>query len=81
MEYDDDARAFNFVSGMIFGAAIGVGMALLFAPDSGRRTRRRISRFAGDVKDDAVDRWQDLSDDVKDKVDEAFQGAQKRFKS
>ena len=81
MEYDDDARAFNFVSGMIFGAAIGVGMALLFAPDSGRRTRRRISRLAGDVKDDAVDRWQDLSDDVKDKVDEAFQGAQKRFKS
>jgi gas vesicle protein len=81
MEYDDDARAFNFVSGMIFGAAIGVGVALLFAPDSGRRTRRRISRLAGDVKDDAVDRWQDLSDDVKDKVDEAFQGAQKRFKS
>lgn len=81
MEYDTDAHLVNFISGLVVGAAIGAGIAFLTAPQSGRRVRKRIRRAADDVKDVAANRWDDLADDVKGKVDEAFQGARKRFGS
>lgn len=79
MEYDDDARLFNFLSGLICGAAIGAGVALLMAPDSGKKTRKRIHRAADDLRDTATDRWEDISEEVRDKVDEALTTARKRF--
>ncbi|TVR54281.1 MAG: YtxH domain-containing protein [Gemmatimonadales bacterium] len=79
MEYDDDARLFNFLSGLICGAAIGAGVALLMAPDSGKKTRKRIHRAADDLRDTATDRWEDISEEVRDKVDEALSTARKRF--
>lgn len=79
MEYDDDARVFNFVSGLICGAAIGAGVALLMAPDSGKKTRKRIGRAAEDLREDASDRWDELADEVRDRVEEALSGAKKRF--
>jgi gas vesicle protein len=79
MEYDDDARLFNFLSGLICGAAIGAGVALLMAPDSGKKTRKRIHRAADDLRDTATDRWEDITEEVRDKVDEALTTARKRF--
>jgi gas vesicle protein len=79
MEYDHEAQVFNFVSGLFLGAVLGAGIALLTAPESGRRTRRRIRRVAGDIRENATDRWEELADDVKGRVDEAFQGARNRF--
>ena len=79
MEYEDNARLVNFTTGVVCGAVIGAGVALLLAPDSGRRTRRKISRTAGEVRNQAGDRWDDLTEDVKDRVDEAVQEARKRF--
>jgi len=79
MEYDQEAQVFNFVSGLVLGAVLGAGIALLSAPESGRRTRRRLRRVAGDIRENATDRWDELADDVKGRVDEAFQGARKRF--
>jgi gas vesicle protein len=79
MEYDDDARAFNFLSGLICGAAIGAGVALLMAPNSGKKTRKRLTRGAEDLKDRAADGWEELADDVRDRVDEALATARKRF--
>ncbi len=79
MEYDDDGRLFNFVSGLICGAAIGAGVALLMAPETGKKTRKRITRDAEDLRDTAGDRWDDLADEVRDRVEEALQGAKKRF--
>lgn len=81
MEYDHEAQVFNFVSGLVLGAVIGAGIAILTAPESGRRTRRKIRRRAGTIRDGASDRWEDLADDVKGRVDEAIHGARKRFTS
>jgi len=36
----------NTATALIAGALLGAGIALLFAPQSGRRTRRDIRRFA-----------------------------------
>jgi gas vesicle protein len=35
-------RGFRFVTGMLVGALVGVGLVLLFAPQSGAATRQAI---------------------------------------
>ncbi len=79
MEYDQDANAMNFVSGFLIGAIVGAGIALLTAPDAGNRTRRRIRRVAGGLKDSATDQLDDFAEDVKARVDDAVRGARKRL--
>jgi gas vesicle protein len=82
MEYDEHStQVVNFVSGLVLGAVIGAGVALLTAPQSGRRARRRIRRAAVGVRSQAGDRWDELADDVKTRVDDALAGARSRFKS
>lgn len=81
MEYDHETQVVNFISGLLLGAVIGAGVALLTAPESGRRTRRKIKRAAGDLRDTTTDRLEDLAEDVKGRVDEAFEGARKRLGS
>ena len=81
MEYENNEQAFNFLSGLLLGAAIGAGVALLTAPRSGRRTRRKIRRAAGDVRHGARDRWDELAEEVKDRVDEAVAGARHKLVS
>lgn len=79
MEYDHEAQVTSFISGLLLGAVIGAGVALLTAPQSGRRTRRRIRRTAVDLRDQATDRWDELAEEVKGKVDDAMDIARKRI--
>ena len=79
MEYDSDAQVLNFVSGLVLGAVIGAGIALLMAPEPGRRTRRRIQKGAEALGTQVTDRWDELADDVKERVDQAVKGARKRL--
>jgi gas vesicle protein len=78
MQYDQDANAMNFVSGFLLGAAVGAGIALLMAPEAGNRTRRRIRRVAGELRDTATDQLDDFADDVKARVDEVVRGARRK---
>ena len=79
MDYEHEARSMTFVSGFLLGAFVGVGIALIAAPEAGMRTRRRIRRVAGELRESAGDQWDDLAEDVKDRVDDAVRGARKRF--
>ncbi len=40
------------------GAVIGAGIALLYAPQSGKETREMLARKAGDFKDATVDAYE-----------------------
>jgi gas vesicle protein len=47
---DDNSGAVALISFMI-GGIVGAGLALLFAPQSGKKTRRQIADMADDIKD------------------------------
>ena len=81
MDEHREAHPVTIVSVFLLGAMVGAGIALLAAPEAGLRTRRRIRRVAGELKDSASDHWEDLATDVKNRVDDAVRGARKRFPS
>jgi gas vesicle protein len=77
-EEDEDERYYVIeeksgggLGSFLLGAAIGAGIALLLAPQSGEETRRDIKRKAGEMKDAAKDVAGDLSDTVIDRYAKA----------
>ena len=46
-----DGRGFYYLGFLLVGAGIGAGLALLFAPQSGKDTRKYIARRAEEGKD------------------------------
>lgn len=56
-----DGSAGSLLSGIVIGALVGAGIALLFAPRSGEDTRRELSRRARSARDDAMERLDDAS--------------------
>lgn len=61
------------VGPFLVGLAIGAGVALLFAPRSGRATRRDIKRRAMRVRDAAEQTVTDVRDNVLDTFEQARQ--------
>ena len=79
MEYDHESQVFNFIAGLVLGAVIGAGIAMLTAPDSGKKTRRRVRKMAGELRRTAEGRIGELGDDVRGRVDDAVKGVRKRI--
>lgn len=59
------------------GAAIGAGVALLYAPQSGAETRKKIRDASGRVVDDVKDQYERISDDAKRSMDQVKANAEK----
>jgi len=50
-------KARTFAAGLILGALVGAGLALLLAPQSGADTRRDLARRARLLRDEARERY------------------------
>lgn len=89
-EFDDDEpyvvieKQSGTLSSFFVGIAVGAGLALLFAPQSGERTRRDLQRrarraqraaqrVATGVTDTVVDTFQDARRRVEERIDDARQ--------
>lgn len=61
MYYEKESGSLNFVAGLAMGAILGASIALLTAPQSGKRTRRHIVQAVEAARDNAEDGWDDVS--------------------
>ena len=57
----------NSILAILAGAAIGVGLGILFAPDKGSKTREKIKDGFDEAKDEAKTKWDALEEETKEK--------------
>lgn len=61
----------KLVLGLLAGAAIGAIAGILFAPDKGSETRKKISKNTSEMGDQLKHSFNDFIDTVKDKYRKA----------
>ena len=64
MFHEDDNQGATILVSFLIGGIVGAGLALLFAPQSGRKTRKQIAALADDVRDYTTD----YAKKIKDKI-------------
>ena len=60
-------RTTNILLGFIVGTAVGATLGMLFAPEKGTETHRKLSEKSNDLADNIKDKFGDLVDGVKEK--------------
>ena len=53
------------LAGILAGAAAGLVLGVLFAPEEGKETRKKLKAKANDLKDQALDEYDKVSEKVK----------------
>ncbi len=56
--------AAGFAAGILLGALVGASVALLFAPDKGSRTRRRIGQGVRDLRERAEEKIENVREEA-----------------
>ncbi|RPI36682.1 MAG: YtxH domain-containing protein [Nitrospiraceae bacterium] len=64
MFHEDNDKTGTVLISFLIGGIIGAGVALLLAPQSGRKTRKQILDAAGDVRGQASDYAKKLKEKI-----------------
>jgi len=64
MFYDDDNKTGTVLISFLIGGIVGAGVALLLAPQTGKRTRKQILDMTDDVRDYASGYAKKLKDKI-----------------
>lgn len=67
----------KIITGILIGAAVGAALGILFAPDKGSATRKKISKKAGDFTDSIKEKFNGLVDTLSDTVSEKYEAGKK----
>jgi len=71
-------QATIFAVGLVVGVAVGAGIALLFAPESGAQTRRAIIRRGRRVTLRGRDAWDDLRNEFRSALRDRMRARRRR---
>ncbi len=59
----------KIITGILIGAAAGAILGILFAPEKGTDTRKKISKKSADLTDSLKSKFNDLVDSISDQID------------
>jgi gas vesicle protein len=74
-------KSYKMVIGIVAGLATGLLAGVLFAPEKGVRTRRKILRAGVDLTDDIRDKVENALDAVQEKYDMAIKNAEVKIRT
>lgn len=63
--------------GIVSGVALGAVLGILFAPDKGENTRKKITQKGNDFKNSIKDSTHTMTSSIGDKYDELISKAEK----
>ncbi|APG60792.1 YtxH domain-containing protein [Christiangramia salexigens] len=73
------ANTGNTLLALITGAAIGAGVGLLYAPDSGDKTRKKLKKDAQQAQDRFNKRYHETSSNLSEKAKQARMDFEERL--
>jgi len=68
----------SLLTGLLFGGILGAGTMLLFAPQSGSKTRAEVQRRAAQLREDTTEAVMDRVDQVKSKTGQIKAGVKSK---
>ncbi len=66
----------NAILGIIGGVAVGALLGVLFAPDKGSNTRKKIAKKGSDLEKDIKSKLDDFVSKISNKTKETIEGNQ-----
>lgn len=74
MSENSSSSGFVFIAGLVVGGAIGAIAGLLFAPETGEDTRKKVAEKSKVWADDFYNKFDDLKDSVNDVMEDVKKG-------
>ena len=68
---ENQETSYKLIGALLLGAVIGAGLGILFAPDKGSETRKKLLAKSGGLGDALKEKFNNLLSEVKTEVETA----------